>query len=160
MIHLSLAWHSKIYLNCAGCDRAQAHLCPCRTKTGTPAVGCVTYVNTRHCLQTSLSLRDGCFGAGILMRIYALCVDNDSSSESDETASASDPGTQLAGDRPPNTSDKPDAEDLRPPANATVLPGSAAAQEPLHASSSQPTGYMPLLLIEFVTLPWLCCTSH
>ena len=45
-----------------------------RLESSTPAMARVTHINTKACMQTFLTLQDGCFGAATLMRIAALVV--------------------------------------------------------------------------------------
>ena len=55
--------------------------CPCahRLKGAAPAVGRVTYVRTPERAQTSVTLQDGCFGVGTLIRLAAMFVSPDGS---------------------------------------------------------------------------------
>ena len=74
----SHAWH----LHCTFIVGHSQTSSLCRLRSNVPAVGRVTFTASEERKQTSLTLQDGCFGAGTLMRIAALCEDPDSDADS------------------------------------------------------------------------------
>ena len=117
--------------SCASQPKAE-EIIWCRLRSSVPAAGTITHINTSVQLQTSVSLQDGCFGAGTLMRIAALFVQP----EEDEAEAAPAPLTAAQLHATPAISTASPATKKE----AFLLQSGTleALQEPMHGSSLQP----------------------
>lgn len=99
-----------------------------------PAIGRITHINTKDQLQTSITLQDGCFGAGMLMRIAALFMNPG------EANAAPAPQTEARPKATPITilSSAEGWEASSKSARRFASGSSGAQQDPLLTSSSQP----------------------
>ena len=97
-----------------------------------PAVGRVTFLASDQRKQTSLTLQDGCCGAGTLMRIAALCEgpdgDGAESAADDEEPDGARLGPELAS---PEAAGRAGSEHEAPSsfASAVLTAGSASMRQ-------------------------------
>ncbi len=113
--------------------RADGELLFCRLRSSVPATAMITHINTSLQLQTSVTLQDGCFGAGTVMRIAALFVQPEKEEEA-EAASAPLTAAQMQATPAINIASPATKEGASQLQSGTL----GTPQEAMHGCSLQP----------------------